>query len=130
MKTFYTEWDIADLAKEGVTEIEIDDEVVLTDAAREKAAAMNVTIVPAGRKKARRTARLADGIALQEAEAPQELTAPSSAEFGAGRLVPFGEGDSEQLLQLKSVVLAVLRTEEVSRMFDEFLRRVLVQLRG
>jgi outer membrane biosynthesis protein TonB len=37
MKTIYTERDIVDMHAAGVTEIEIDDDVVLTDLAREKA---------------------------------------------------------------------------------------------
>ena len=34
-RTFYTERDIQDLAKRGVTEIPVDDSVYITDAARE-----------------------------------------------------------------------------------------------
>lgn len=34
-RTFYTERDIEDLAKRGVTEIQVDDSVYITDAARE-----------------------------------------------------------------------------------------------
>ena len=36
-KTFYTERDIADLAMRGVTSLEINDDVVLTDLARDEA---------------------------------------------------------------------------------------------
>ena len=36
-KTFYTERDIADLAMRGVTTLEINDDVVLTDLARDEA---------------------------------------------------------------------------------------------
>jgi hypothetical protein len=36
-KTFYTERDIADLAARGVTSLEVNDDVVLTDLARDEA---------------------------------------------------------------------------------------------
>lgn len=35
-RTFYTERDIEDMAKRGVTEIQVDDSVYITDVAREK----------------------------------------------------------------------------------------------
>jgi hypothetical protein len=47
MKTFYTERDIEDLARQGVTVIEINDDVVLTDLAREKAEKLGLTLKPA-----------------------------------------------------------------------------------
>lgn len=44
MKTFHTERDIEDIFKAGTREIRIDDDVVLTDLAREKALALGVRL--------------------------------------------------------------------------------------
>jgi hypothetical protein len=46
-KTFYTERDIQDLADRGVTTLEVNDEVVLTDLAREQAIARGIKLVRA-----------------------------------------------------------------------------------
>ena len=46
-KTFYTERDIADMAGRGVTSLEINDNVVLTDLAREEAHKRGLRLVRA-----------------------------------------------------------------------------------
>lgn len=46
-KTFYTERDIVDLASRGVTSLELNDDVVLTDLAREVALKRGVRLVRA-----------------------------------------------------------------------------------
>ena len=44
-KTFYTEHDIQDLAQRGVTTLEVNDDVVLTDLAREQALKRGIQLV-------------------------------------------------------------------------------------
>jgi hypothetical protein len=44
-KTFYTERDIEDMAKQGVTTIVVTDDVVVTDAGREKAPRVGITLL-------------------------------------------------------------------------------------
>lgn len=44
-KTFYTDHDIEDLAAKGVTSLVVDDDVVLTDLAREKARRLGVELL-------------------------------------------------------------------------------------
>jgi len=44
-KTFYTERDIEDLARRGVTSVTVTDEVVLTELAREKAERLGVVLI-------------------------------------------------------------------------------------
>lgn len=44
-KTFYTERDIEDLARRGVTSVTLTDEVVLTELAREKAERLGVALI-------------------------------------------------------------------------------------
>ena len=46
MKTFYTERDIEDMHAAGVKEIEVYDDVVITDVAREKALALGMKLTP------------------------------------------------------------------------------------
>ncbi|NUM48519.1 MAG: hypothetical protein HUU38_27755, partial [Anaerolineales bacterium] len=46
-KTFYTERDIEDLARRGVTSITVTDDVVLTEVAREKAERLGVALIRA-----------------------------------------------------------------------------------
>ncbi|MEX2160481.1 MAG: hypothetical protein WD751_01070 [Anaerolineales bacterium] len=62
-KVFYTERDIEDLAKQGATSIVITDDVVVTDAAREKAPRVGITL-------------LTERQAAQAAAAPQAKPAP------------------------------------------------------
>lgn len=44
-KIFYTERDIEDMARQGVTSIDVNDNVVVTDAAREKARRLGVELI-------------------------------------------------------------------------------------
>ena len=44
-KTFYTQYDVEDLHKRGVTSIVVDDNVVLTDIARDKARRLGVELL-------------------------------------------------------------------------------------
>ncbi len=44
-KTFYTEWDIVEMARRGVTSLVVNDDVVLTDLARDMAMRHNVRLV-------------------------------------------------------------------------------------
>ncbi len=46
-KTFYTERDIEDLARQGITALEVDDDIVLTDLARDKARRLGVDLIHA-----------------------------------------------------------------------------------
>lgn len=62
-KIFYTERDIEDLAKQGVTSIVVTDDVVVTDAAREKAPRVGITL-------------LTERQAAKAASAPQAKPAP------------------------------------------------------
>ncbi len=44
-KTFYTEWDIVDMANRGVTSLAVNDDIILTDLAREMAFKRGVRLV-------------------------------------------------------------------------------------
>lgn len=44
-KIFYTEWDIQDMARQGITSLAVNDNVVLTDLAREMAMKHGIRLV-------------------------------------------------------------------------------------
>jgi hypothetical protein len=69
-KVFYTERDIEDLAKQGVKSIDVNDDVVVTDAAREKARRVGVDLI------VERPAAASKPLPFFQPAAPQ-LTAPS-----------------------------------------------------
>lgn len=101
-RTFYTEQDIADLARRGVKEIEVDDDVYLTDLAREKMETLGIT--------ARRTA-------------PRGAPAVPSA---TGTLT---EGERQEVIEkVRSGVLARLGPGVDAAMVDTIVRRVVGQL--
>jgi hypothetical protein len=77
-KVFYTERDIEDLAKQGVKSIEVNDDVVVTDAAREKARRVGVDLIverPASAKPA-----TSSQPAAAQMPAPSSVSAPSPAQ--------------------------------------------------
>ena len=55
-KTFYTDHDIEDLAKQGVQSIDIGDDIVLTDLAVDKARRLGITLVTDKEKERAKTA--------------------------------------------------------------------------
>ena len=100
-KTIYTERDIEDLARRGVKEIAMTDEVYLTDVARERAEKLGIAL----RASASSSAAPATGIAI----APR--------------------GDAEQLVnQVKTDVIAKLGSSVDAAMIDRIVRRVIGQL--
>lgn len=80
-RTFYTEHDIQDLAKRGVTEIEVNDAVTLTDAAREMMDKLGIA------RKVTHSAHSSNHSALTDAEREQVIDKVKSgviARLGAG----------------------------------------------
>ena len=100
-KTIYTERDVEDLARRGVKEIEMTDQVYLTDVARERAEKL--------------------GVALRAAAAP---AAPSSELPIAPR------ENAEQLVsQVKADVIAKLGPGVDAAVIERIVRRVVSQMR-
>jgi hypothetical protein len=104
MKTFYTERDIADLHAAGVREIEVNDDVVLTDLAREKVAALGISLKVVE----------ACGCALQPAPPP----APTAPTLDRAKLVS----------QVKARVMARLGTTAYNGLLDQVIPQVVAQL--
>ena len=104
MKTFYTERDIVDMHAAGVTEIKVDDTVVLTDLAREKAEALGVTLTPAGQR------RTSSGLS-------SSMSPPTQPEL-------------DTVAQVKARVIARLGTGEYNDVLDQVIPQVLARLSG
>lgn len=101
-KTIYTERDIEDLARRGVKEIALTDQVYLTDVARERAEKL--------------------GVALRVSAAPSVTPAPVT--------IAAPRGDAEQLVnQVKADVIAKLGSSVDAALIDRIVRRVIGQLK-
>ncbi len=101
-KTIYTERDIDDLARRGVKEIALTDEVYLTDSARERAEKL--------------------GVVLRAAS-----SAPAAVVDGTPAPAP---ADAEQVVsQVKADVLAKLGPGADAAMIERIVRRVVSQMK-
>jgi hypothetical protein len=124
-KTFYTERDIEDLARRGVISLVEDDDVVLTDIAREKAMRLGIEIV-----------HQYD----QPPSAPQRpyitaMVSPIAARTGSGAETPGSTGQtplsrpstsSDDLFEkVRSEVIARLGDSVDPQLLDTIIRRVL-----
>lgn len=79
-KTFYTEHDIEDLAARGVTALDVNDEVVLTDLAREKALNLGLKLV----RSAGATATRPGSASTSKDEVVAKVKAAVIARLGSG----------------------------------------------
>jgi hypothetical protein len=101
-KTFYTERDIDDLHARGVTSIEVHDNIVLTDLARERA--------------------FKHGIRVQRSEtpaAPPKISAPPAPAVSQEALVQ----------QIKTAVLARLNGQIDPAVLDAIIRKVITGMK-
>ncbi len=101
-RTIYTERDVDDLARRGVTEIAMTEEVYLTDSARERAEKL--------------------GVALRAAS-----SAPAAVVNGVKAAAP---ADVEQVVsQVKADVLAKLGSAVDAALIERIVRRVVSQMK-
>ncbi len=120
-KTFYTERDIEDLVKQGILSLEVNDHVVLTDLAFEKANRLGMRLVgslpdtPPG-------APVRPYIAQIPARAPAN-TAPVFAHSAPGS--PAGGSELQQ--RIRSAVIARLGNQVDATLLDVIIQRVLAQ---
>lgn len=125
-KTFYTERDIEDLASRGVISLVVDDDIVLTDLARDKAMRLGIELL-----------REQD----QPPAAPErpyitELTSPSASGSGQARSRQVGAplstpsastaSSGDELFQnVRAAVVARLGDVVDPKLLDTIIRRVL-----
>ncbi len=109
-RTIYTEQDIEDLSKRGVREIEVNDDVYLTDLARERMEQLGI--------KAR---------AVGAPPTPSRVQASTSAASQISG--PLSEAEKQQVIdKVKSGVIARLGPGVDLAMVDTIVRRVVGQL--
>ena len=112
-KTFYTDHEIEDMAKRGVTSLVVDDNVVLTDLARDKARRLGVELVREHDK---------------PPSAPERpyIAKQVSSTSSSPRPAPAAPADKEELHQrVKAAVLARLGDGVDANLLDTVIRRVL-----
>jgi hypothetical protein len=114
-RTIYTERDIEDMAKRGVTEIEVNDSVYITDVAREMMDRLGI------RRK------------VSGGAAPLNLSSPSGANSRSGASSSTGstltEAEREQVIdKVKSGVIARLGAGVDSAVVDKIVRKIVAQL--
>lgn len=126
MKTFYTERDIADMHAQGVTEIEIDDDVVLTDLARDRAIALGLKMKLVSQRSGQPDSlpRLAVAGKIQ---LPPAVVGPSSPLPPSPPPSPVPT-PTDLAAQVKSAVIARLGTTAHNDLLDQIIPQVLARL--
>jgi hypothetical protein len=113
VKTFYTERDIIDLYQAGVTELEVDEDVVLTDVARERATGLGMVFKLTPQP-------TTPGPALKtQTPPPAEPPTRISADI---------TNDPEQISRIKAAVIARLGTTEHNSLLDQIIPEVLARI--
>lgn len=113
-RTFYTERDIEDLAKNGIREVQVDDSVYITDLAREKMELLGVKV-----KQALKSSAPAVGVKQVASHA-----GPTPKTSG-----PLADADRQKVIeQVKSGVIARLGAEVDPMLLDTLVRRIVNQL--
>lgn len=124
MKTFYTERDITEMHARGVTEIEIDDDVVLTDLARDRAIALGLKMKLVNQRSGQPNGlpRLAVAGKIQ---LPPAVVGPASP---LPPSPPPSPAPADLAAQVKSAVIARLGTMAHNDLLDQVIPQVLARL--
>lgn len=119
-RTFYTERDIEDMAKRGVTEIQVDDSVYITDVAREMMDRLGI------KRKATNSAAASSSVLKSPDVANLHNTPPANKPAANGAL---SDSEKQQVIdKVKSGVIARLGAGVDSAVVDQIVRRVVGQL--
>jgi hypothetical protein len=119
MKTFYTERDIVDLHAAGQTRLEIDDDIVLTELAREKAVELGLRLVPA-RQRSSQAEQLLQAFG---AHLPGSARHPATTTSGPATSI-----DLKLVERVKAGVIARLGTTEFNGLLDQVLPQVIARV--
>lgn len=136
MKTFYTVRDIEDMHAAGVAEIELHDDVVLTDVAREKAIALGICLRHAdaddggrqGEGKPRATPasqRVITSVLAGALTQPPPVPAAAPSWHPTGISAPPGD----LVGKIKAAVVARLGTDKYNDVLDQIIPQVMSQLK-
>jgi hypothetical protein len=127
MKTFYTERDIADMHATGVTEIEIDDDVIMTDLAREKAIALGLKMKLVAQRSGQ-PAGLPRLAVAPQMQLPPAVNGPTSPPPLASTAPAPAVSEIDVTSQIKSAVIARLGTNAHNDLLDQIIPQVLARL--
>ena len=123
-KTFYTERDIEDLAKRGVISLVVDDDVVLTDIARDKAMRLGIELLreqpPCAPERPYITKLTSPSATQTIIDQPSKQIAPDSTPAGSNQ----SSGD-DLYQQVYDAVIARLGDSVDKKLLDTIIRRVL-----
>jgi hypothetical protein len=126
-KTFYTERDIEDLVKQGVQSLIVDDDVVLTDLAYEKARRLGIELLRQDDKPPAAPERPYIARKGMVPRPPAQKT--GSAGSAPAPLPPAPvkkpEGESELHTRVREAVIARLGDSVDAKLLDTIIRRVL-----
>lgn len=138
MKQFYTVRDIEDMHAAGVVEIDIHDDVVLTDVAREKAIALGMHLNPMDPDSDSHQGQAMPRMAI----AAQRKTTPATAGVGAMPQTPAslpsvpalpqanaGNAPADRIMKVKAAVVARLGTDKYNDLLDKIIPQVMSQLK-
>lgn len=121
MKTFYTVRDIEDMHAAGVAEIDIHDDVVLTDVAREKAIALGLRLNPVEQAAEPRQALTPGAFAAGSSHRPGSASSPPPAGAGAP--------PADLVLKIKKAVADRLGTDKYNDALDVIIPQVMAKLK-
>lgn len=125
-RTFYTERDIEDLAKRGVTEIEVNDSVYITDVAREMMDRLGIKRRVTGSNNAASSVLKSPDVANLHTPPSAPPAAPAVA-AGTGANLSAAE-KQEVMDRVKSGVIARLGPGVDAAVVDQIVRRVVSAL--
>jgi hypothetical protein len=120
VKTFYTDRDIEDMHAAGVTEVEVHDDVVLTDLAREKALALGLRLKSV-EKQDRQAERMLRALGTH---LPPAKRASASSPTNSS----LSPADGELVSRIKAAVIAKLGTSDYNDLLDQVIPQVLARL--
>ena len=128
MKTFYTERDIEDMHAAGVKAIEVCDDVVLTDVAREKALALGMKLKPVANKVSQPEQILKNlGANLPAPAKPVAPPASTFAKATASASINTPSTDTELVERIKAGVIAKIGTTAYNGLLDQIIPQVLAR---
>ncbi|WP_319405087.1 hypothetical protein [uncultured Desulfosarcina sp.] len=134
MKQFYTVRDIEDMHAAGVVEIEIHDDVVLTDVAREKAIALGMNLNPVEQANSGRpgTPMPRMAVAAQTKNTPTlggSLPKTPAAPSPSLPRPTNGAANADMVMRIKAAVVARLGTDKYNDLLDKIIPQVMSQLK-
>jgi hypothetical protein len=124
-RIFYTERDIEDLAKRGVTEIEVNDSVYLTDLARETMDKLGIKRRVSGGQTASSSVLASPDVANLHAQSASAASASHNAPASGGLSVAEKQ---EVMDKVKSGVLARLASGVDATVVEQIVKRVVEKL--